>query len=613
MTDRIARTIIRALLTLAFVISLCPLLPVTPARAATINVPADYATIQAAVNAAAPGDTILIAPGVYQEQVVITTDNLTLAGTGTNSNPTVITVPPAGLTYYTTHIGDKVEYVVVAHDCQNTRLYNIFVLARYTAIGGINYYSNTVFDNVTGTTGGLDSCLISAWNSGPNFADVAVAISGSTVAVSNSDLEYFQATGLFIQGINIVTVSNSLLGGGPLSKGINDQGSTTGIIRGDEIRGCSFGINLANPTATWTITGSAVYNCTVGLYTTSYPLISVSGNLFYHNVTGIYDHSLNASVHCNAIMGNTTGLSLQVIGIHNYTGNYWGSNSGPNVDSGGPGTGDAIITNGYNALTYDPWAAMRITATPAAIPADGTSRTTVDLDMTRDNHGNPLGCTIPDGYPINFSTTFGTVSPSTVTTLNGHAVTSLTSSTTSGIATVRSSFQALPTLTLTTGTVTFTALPAPVQTMINTGQTSHGGSLPGVPTTQGPVSLPVVNVSAARLSSSSVEAGSPVTVTADVTNTGMVPGASLVKVYLNGELAGSKGVTVEAGKTTPVTFTVNPDKAGDYTVTVNGIQAGSFKVSGFNDLDLTFVIAFAAFVITIIALTAIYLRKRRTA
>lgn len=40
-----------------------------PARAATINVPANYPTISEALNAANPGDEIVVAPGVYQENV----------------------------------------------------------------------------------------------------------------------------------------------------------------------------------------------------------------------------------------------------------------------------------------------------------------------------------------------------------------------------------------------------------------------------------------------------------------------------------------------------------------------------------------------------------------
>ncbi|MCB1125444.1 MAG: right-handed parallel beta-helix repeat-containing protein [Verrucomicrobiae bacterium] len=51
-----------------------------PAEAADLRVPADYATIQAAVDAAASGDTIHIAPGVYVEQTWIHQKNLSLIG-----------------------------------------------------------------------------------------------------------------------------------------------------------------------------------------------------------------------------------------------------------------------------------------------------------------------------------------------------------------------------------------------------------------------------------------------------------------------------------------------------------------------------------------------------
>jgi len=54
--------------------------PAIPSSAELFQVPADYSTIQAAVDAAASGDEIQIGPGVYTNQVVIAYKNLTLSG-----------------------------------------------------------------------------------------------------------------------------------------------------------------------------------------------------------------------------------------------------------------------------------------------------------------------------------------------------------------------------------------------------------------------------------------------------------------------------------------------------------------------------------------------------
>jgi len=69
--------IIRLRLPLVFVLVLAG---ASNVMADDLHVPADYATIQAAVDAAASGDTIHIAPGVYVEQVFIKDKNLTLIG-----------------------------------------------------------------------------------------------------------------------------------------------------------------------------------------------------------------------------------------------------------------------------------------------------------------------------------------------------------------------------------------------------------------------------------------------------------------------------------------------------------------------------------------------------
>ena len=59
--------------------------PTSGGSVEALEVPGEYATIQEAVDAAVPGDLVLIAPGVYHETVTVVTDNLTIRGLDRNT------------------------------------------------------------------------------------------------------------------------------------------------------------------------------------------------------------------------------------------------------------------------------------------------------------------------------------------------------------------------------------------------------------------------------------------------------------------------------------------------------------------------------------------------
>ena len=68
----------------AFGLCVADLLVIGPSK--TLNVPADYTTIQAAIDNAASGDTIDVAAGVYNETLFITQSDLTFQGAGSGAS-----------------------------------------------------------------------------------------------------------------------------------------------------------------------------------------------------------------------------------------------------------------------------------------------------------------------------------------------------------------------------------------------------------------------------------------------------------------------------------------------------------------------------------------------
>jgi hypothetical protein len=130
-----------------------------PARAGTLNVPAEYATIQSAVDAAANGDVVLVAPGTYLERVVISGKGLTIAShfyvTGDPSFIDQTVIDAFGrLSETSWEPGSNAIYV----DRTLPSEVNIIGLTVTNANNGVEVYSptNILYSKITGAFDAID-------------------------------------------------------------------------------------------------------------------------------------------------------------------------------------------------------------------------------------------------------------------------------------------------------------------------------------------------------------------------------------------------------------------------------------------------------------------------
>jgi len=103
----------KSLLALALTLALA-----SSAHATILNVPSDYATIQGAIDASADGDTVLVAPGTYYENIYIAGKNITVTGDRRepenvvidgNSNGSVVTFDGAPIDSTTSFSGFSIQ------------------------------------------------------------------------------------------------------------------------------------------------------------------------------------------------------------------------------------------------------------------------------------------------------------------------------------------------------------------------------------------------------------------------------------------------------------------------------------------------------------------------
>ncbi len=181
----------------------------------------DFTTIQAAIDNAAAGDLITVAPGHYVEQLTITTDNLTISGAG---RTLTFVDSPAQLTNYFI-VGSYYFPVVLVENCVGVGFADLTLdgLGRGDTnplFQGFGYFNaGGWLDNVAIT--GVRGATLNAMPHGNGIFVVATDLVSRTFDLTDVQVTDFQKSGVVLDGTNL---------GGTLLRATVTGAGTTGTI-----------------------------------------------------------------------------------------------------------------------------------------------------------------------------------------------------------------------------------------------------------------------------------------------------------------------------------------------------------------------------------------------
>lgn len=210
------------------------------------------ATIQFAVNQSSPGDTISVAAGTYNEQVTVTTSDLTISGSGA----ALTTIKPASVTANTSSIfsGAPIAAIVLVDGATGVTVEALtvdgataapngcaptYVGIFFRAASGIisNTHVTNIFNPLVPGCQGFLGIFVQSGNGGPNL--------NSTVAIDGNTVDRYGKNGITANeaGTAVTITNNVVTGRGPVGSG---DAAQNGIQLGFGAHGKVTNNNISN-------------------------------------------------------------------------------------------------------------------------------------------------------------------------------------------------------------------------------------------------------------------------------------------------------------------------------------------------------------------------------
>lgn len=237
----------------------------SPAAATIINVPADQATVQAAINAAGPtGDEIVIAAGTHLGGLHIESKSLIIRGANPANRPVIVAAQNG--TASTTGTGATTAGILIAGDGVTVTLQDLIVIPDTTSIPGRMIQTTTLTAGAT-ITANFTNILVTG-NNGSNVPSVTDPFDNTTPVGTRGTSDNFylvnraftppslvDAVGIYTL-TNVVSIAAGREGMTAYPNGIGSSLTMTGCAVARAIRNpIQFGDDNLQHTA-FTITGT---------------------------------------------------------------------------------------------------------------------------------------------------------------------------------------------------------------------------------------------------------------------------------------------------------------------------------------------------------------------